>query len=186
MDMITSATIRYLNAQVKAGANIIQVFDSWAGVLTNAQYNTFAIPYLTRICEEVKGAPITIFAKGAFFAQHELSALPCQTLGLDWNMDAKSWRTSAPDKTLQGNLDPCVLYSDLDTIKKETIRMLDEFGSQKYIANLGHGVYPDTNFKHVQYFIDTVKNYIPKKHINYEIYFVFPICTYHNQWHCPK
>lgn len=159
LQKITDATIIYLNAQVKAGANLIQVFDSWAGVLTQAQYNTFAIPYFKQICEQVKGVPITIFAKGAFFAQQELSALPCQTLGLDWNMNPTSWRASAPNKTLQGNLDPCVLYSDRDTIARETKAMIKAFGTQKYIANLGHGVYPDTDFNKVKFFIDCVKSY---------------------------
>lgn len=158
MQKITDATIEYLNAQVKAGADLIQVFDSWAGVLTREQYQTFAIPYLQQICKQVKYVPLTIFAKGAFFALEDLASLPCQTLGLDWNMEPKLWRKVAPDKTLQGNLDPCVLYADEATIAKEVRKMLGAFGKERYIANLGHGVYPDTDFKKVQFFIDFIKN----------------------------
>ncbi len=160
LDKITKATIQYLKAQIHAGADVIQIFDSWAGVLTQEQYKEFSIPYLQKICDEINNTPLTVFAKGAFFSMHDLANLSCNTLGIDWNMNIKEWRKATNNqKVLQGNLDPCVLYSDEKNIEKHTLQMIEQFGPYKYIANLGHGVYPDTDFNKVKVFIETVKNY---------------------------
>jgi uroporphyrinogen decarboxylase len=89
-----------------------------------------------------------------------MAQLNCATIGLDWNMDiAESRKLVGPNKTLQGNLDPCVLYGDFKTVEAETKAMLKAFGTQRYIANLGHGVYPDIHPDKVQCFVDTVQNY---------------------------
>ncbi|MDO6390294.1 uroporphyrinogen decarboxylase [Pontibacter sp. BT731] len=158
--MITDTTIAYLKAQVEAGANLIQVFDSWAGILTPAHYREFSLPYITEICNAINDVPVTVFAKGAFFALEDFSKLNCETIGLDWNMDIKTSRAQlGPNKTLQGNMDPCLLYSSFETIQDETIKMLKEFGPQRHIANLGHGVYPDTDPEKVKCFIQTVKEF---------------------------
>ncbi|RAU82360.1 uroporphyrinogen decarboxylase [Pontibacter arcticus] len=158
--MITDTTIAYLRAQVEAGANLIQIFDSWAGILSPAQYRAFALPYIAEICDALPEVPVTVFAKGAFFALEDLGKLNCQTIGLDWNTGIDFARQQVgPNKTLQGNLDPCLLYSSFDNIKKETIEMLKQFGPQRHIANLGHGVYPDTDPEKVKCFIETVKEY---------------------------
>ena len=103
--------------------------------------------------------PITVFSKGAVFSWEALSQLNCNVLGVDWNVNRPWVRTKANHKTLQGNLDPCVLYAEKEIIKQEVHRMIQEFGAQKYIANLGHGVYPDTDFNKVKYFIDLIKEY---------------------------
>lgn len=157
---ITDTTIAYLKLQVEAGADLIQVFDSWAGVMDRQAYRTFAIPYLRRICESITEVPVTLFAKDAWFALEDLAQLPCATIGLDWSQDA-AWARSVvgPNKTLQGNLDPCVLYADGAIIERETARVLDAFGPQRHIANLGHGVYPDTPVDNVRRFVDTVKEH---------------------------
>ncbi|GAA4444049.1 uroporphyrinogen decarboxylase [Pontibacter saemangeumensis] len=158
--MITDTTIAYLQAQVEAGANLIQVFDSWAGILSPAHYREFALPYIAEICNAIRNVPVTVFAKGAFFALEDFSELNCETIGLDWNMEVKTARQQVgPDKTLQGNMDPCLLYSSFDTIQRETIKMLREFGPHRHIANLGHGVYPDTDPEKVKCFVQTVKEY---------------------------
>ena len=160
LQKITDSTINYLKAQVAAGADMLQLFDSWAGILSPDQYREFALPYIAQICNAVTEVPMTVFAKGAFFVRKEMGGLNCRTIGLDWNMDPKESRALiGDDKTLQGNLDPCVLYSDFATIKKETEKMLRDFGAQKHIANLGHGVYADINPENVKCFIDTVKNF---------------------------
>lgn len=161
LQMITDTTIAYLKAQVQAGAAMLQLFDSWAGILSPEAYSTFSIPYIKQICDALSvEVPVTVFAKGAFFARHELAQLSCRTIGLDWNMDiAESRALVGPDKTLQGNLDPCILYADFATIQSETKKMLRAFGGQKHIANLGHGVYPDTKADAVKCYIDTIKNY---------------------------
>lgn len=158
--MITDTTIAYLQAQVQAGANLIQVFDSWAGILSPAHYREFALPYISEICDAINEVPVTVFAKGAFFALEDFSKLNCETIGLDWNMEVgKARQQVGPNKTLQGNMDPCLLYSSFDTIERETKKMLQEFGPQRHIANLGHGVYPDTDPEKVKCFVQTVKEY---------------------------
>lgn len=160
LQKITDSTINYLKAQIVAGADMLQIFDSWAGILSPDQYKEFALPYIAQICNAINEVPVTVFAKGAFFVRKEMSELNCRTIGLDWNMDPKESRALiGEDKTLQGNLDPCVLYADFATIKKETEKMLRDFGAYKHIANLGHGVYPDINPEQVKCFIDTVKNF---------------------------
>jgi uroporphyrinogen decarboxylase len=89
-----------------------------------------------------------------------MSKLNCQVIGLDWNMDVAESRALVGDsKTLQGNMDPCLLYADASTIKKETEKMLAAFGPRRHIANLGHGLYPDINPDNVKRFIDTIKEY---------------------------
>ena len=160
LDKITSSTIAYLKAQIAAGADLVQVFDSWAGILPKAHYEVFSLPYIKRVCEAIKENPVTVFAKGAQFAIRELGQLPCQVIGLDWQMEPEDIRSLVgKDKTLQGNLDPCALYASFSDIARETREMIQQFGTQRYIANLGHGVYPDTSVDSVRCFIDTVKEY---------------------------
>ena len=159
LQMITDSTISYLKAQIVAGANLVQIFDSWAGILSPKQYDEYAIPYLRQICDAITEVPITVFAKGAYFARKSIGALNCSVVGLDWNMDIVESKELIPNKTLQGNLDPCVLYASYDEIRKETRTMLQEYGSHPFIANLGHGVYPDTDPDKVRCFIDTVKEH---------------------------
>jgi len=160
LQKITDTTILYLKEQVKNGADIIQIFDSWAGILSPETYREFSLKYISQICDAVSEVPVTVFAKGAFFAREEMGKLNCRTIGLDWNMGIqKSRLLIGNEKTLQGNLDPCVLYASNDEIKKHTVHMLKEFGNQKHIANLGHGVYPDTKVDSVKCFIDTVKEF---------------------------
>lgn len=164
LKLITDSTIDYLKAQVDAGADMLQIFDSWAGILGPEQYSTFSIKYISEICDALKeyspSTPITVFPKGAFFALEELGSLNCNTIGLDWNMRiGESRKKVGTHKILQGNLDPCVLFADHATIRKETEKMLREFGNGKHIANLGHGVYPETDAGKVKYFVDTVKEF---------------------------
>jgi uroporphyrinogen decarboxylase len=157
LQRITDATIAYLKAQIVHGADIVQIFDSWAGILSPEQYRGFSLPYISQICDAITEAPITVFAKGAFFAREEIGKTACSVVGLDWNMDIAESRNLIPNKTLQGNLDPCVLYAPMAELEKHTKNMLSAFGKQKYIANLGHGVYPDTDPEKVKCFIETVK-----------------------------
>ncbi|MCC6690099.1 MAG: uroporphyrinogen decarboxylase [Bacteroidia bacterium] len=160
LEKITQSSINYLKGQVKAGADMLQVFDSWAGVLSPEQYNEFSLKYISKICNEVNEVPLTVFAKDAFFARKNLGLLNCNTIGLDWTMDISESRSLIGNsKTLQGNMDPCLLYADNDVIKKETIKMLRAFGPQRHIANLGHGLYPDTEKDKVKFFVDTIKEF---------------------------
>jgi len=159
LQKITDTTIFYLKNQVAAGADLIQLFDSWAGELPPEHYRAFAVPYLRQICEALPEVPKTVFAKGAWFALEDLAALPCQVIGLDWNISPEFGRKmTGGSKVLQGNLDPCALYADTKTIEKETVAMLRAFGG-RHIANLGHGVYPDTPLDGVRAFVDAVKGF---------------------------
>ncbi|MBI1288138.1 MAG: uroporphyrinogen decarboxylase [Flavobacteriales bacterium] len=160
LEKITLSTINYLKGQIAAGADMVQIFDSWAGILSPDQYREFALRYISQICDAIDEVPITVFAKGAYFVRKELGELNCHTIGLDWNMDAAESRALiGPNKTLQGNLDPCVLYAEDEMIVAETQAMLKSFGPQRHIANLGHGVYPDIDPLKVKLFVDTVKEY---------------------------
>ena len=159
LGLITDTTIAYLQGQINHGANLVQIFDSWAGILGPEQYTTFALPYVTKICDALQGAPVTYFGKGANQSFADIKTLNCRTLGLDWNMRPKEVRKIVGDWfTLQGNLDPCVLYADFKTLEHETQKMIKSFEGGTHIANLGHGVYPDTHPDAVRCFIETVKS----------------------------
>jgi uroporphyrinogen decarboxylase len=164
LQMITDSTINYLKGQITAGADIIQLFDSWAGVLSPEQYQEFSLPYISKICNAINEVPKIVFAKGAFFARASMNNLGCDIIGLDWNMDIRESRKLMPDKVLQGNLDPCALYGSLDDVKRETKNMIDAFGPHRHIANLGHGLYPDIEVDKVKCFIETVKEYSASVH----------------------
>lgn len=158
LDKITEGTAAYIQAQVRAGAQLIQLFDSWAGVLTPDQYRRFAIPRLRQLCEAVPEVPVTVFAKDAWFCLEDLGTLPCAVISLDAQTTASTAQEKAPGKVFQGNLDPCLLYASPEQIHMETQTMLRAFGTP-HIANLGHGVYPDTPLEGVRAFIAAVQSY---------------------------
>jgi uroporphyrinogen decarboxylase len=157
---ITDTTIAYLRAQVEAGANLVQVFDSWAGILSPAHFREFSGAYIAEICRAITAVPVTVFAKGAFFALEDFTSYDCDVIGLDWNQEVEAAKkVVGGKKTLQGNLDPCALYGSFQQVEKETRRMLEAFGPHRHIANLGHGVYPDTDPDKVRCFVNAVKEY---------------------------
>ena len=159
LDKITESTISYLRMQIDAGANLVQIFDSWAGILPKEQYLNFGLKYISKICDAINDVPITVFAKDAWNSLKEQKSLQCNSIGIDWKLSPSLARTLVGrEKTLQGNLDPCLLYADDREIVSNTKKMIEEFGGQRYIANLGHGVYPDTDPQKVKLFIETVKD----------------------------
>lgn len=160
LEAITQVTIKYLNAQIEAGAHMLQLFDSWAGILGPDQYAEFAIPYIERIADAIDGVPLTIFSKGAHLSYGQLAALKCNTIGVDWQMDMSLARKLVgTDRTLQGNLDPCALYAPDEEIVDSTKVLLKSFENKRHIVNLGHGVYPDVDPEKVKVFVETVKNF---------------------------
>lgn len=160
LEKISLSTINYLKGQVVSGADLVQLFDSWAGILSPEQFKEFSLKYISMICDEINEVPVTVFAKDAHYALKDLSNVKCETLGLDWTMDPLKARSEVgPQKTLQGNMDPCVLYADDEMIVRETERMLKAFGPNRHIANLGHGLYPDLEKDKVKLFVETVKNF---------------------------
>jgi uroporphyrinogen decarboxylase len=167
LQRITDVTIAYLKGQIAAGADALQLFDSWAGILGEDQYREFGLRYIQQICAALQEVPLTVFSKGAIASLPEIAQMPCTTIGLDWNMSVPVARSLVQEqKTLQGNLDPCVLYGSAQLIEQETKKMLNSFKSQRHIVNLGHGVYPDIDPEMVKVFINTVKNYEITNHAN--------------------
>lgn len=159
---ITDSTIQYLRLQVEAGVSLFQVFDSWAGVLSESLYQEFCMPYLNEIAAAVNDVPRIIFAKGANFAMADLLQSEYNVVGMDWTLAPKDIRTINQGKVLQGNLDPTVLYGSESYITQKTKEMLSSFSGERHIANLGHGVYPDTDWKKVKHYIDTIKEHSNK------------------------
>eukprot|EP00039_Didymoeca_costata_P020502 m.341479 g.341479 ORF g.341479 m.341479 type:complete len:363 (+) comp20143_c0_seq1:310-1398(+) len=166
LDLITDVNIEYLVKQVEAGAQILQVFDTWAGELSHAQFSEFLLPRLTRIASSVKSklkeknletVPMVIFAKGAHYALAELGQTEYDVIQLDWTMDpVEARKIVGPNKTLQGNMDPCTLYGDEDVITKSVEKMISDFGTHRHIANLGHGMHPTHNPERLGHFVDQV------------------------------
>lgn len=159
MQKITDTVICYLKTKIKHGVSLVQVFDSWAGLLDVDLYRTFAIPYLKQIREALDGFPVTLFSKGAWFAYEDLQALNPTVMGIDWTISAEKSRSILGNQQiLQGNLDPCQLYADHEAIASKTVEMINTFG-RNHIVNLGHGVYPDTPLDGVKHFVNTVLDY---------------------------
>ncbi len=163
LQKITDITIAYLKAQVNAGADLVQVFDSWSGMLSPADFKIFAQPYLIQIADAVSGmAPVILFPKGSWYALPELSKSSASGLGIDWSVTPELARQMTNNSiTLQGNFDPSKLLAPIKQIKKEVTEMIDAFGTQRYIANLGHGILPNIPVDHARAFVDAVKEYCP-------------------------
>ena len=161
LQKITDTTIAYLKAKVKAGVHVIQLFDSWGGMLSPDDYNELSLPYIKQITNALREeVPVIIFAKGCWFALHELAKTGASALGVDWTCSARNARyLSGGQITLQGNLDPARLLSPPEEIKRLTTNMIRDFGKDRYIVNLGHGILPNIPLENVSAFINTVKNY---------------------------
>ena len=161
LQKITDITIRYLQAQVKAGADTVQVFDSWAGSLSPQDFKLYAQPYLLQIADALKGyAPVILFPKGSWYALKDLSESSAAGIGIDWCVSPAMARELTGNKiTLQGNFDPAKLLAPIPDIKKAVKEMIDGFGVQNYIANLGHGITPNVPVDHARAFVDAVKEY---------------------------
>lgn len=160
LEKITNATIAYLKGQIAAGADIVQVFDSWAGVLGHQQYAEFAAPYIDKIVRAINGeVPVIVFAKDAFHCADLLAKIPCQVVGLDWKTNPKEAAKMFPGKTLQGNLDPAAIYGTQESVVKATLDMIGQFEQGRHIVNLGHGIYPDLPRENVIAMIETVRNF---------------------------
>ena len=161
LQKITSVTINYLKAQVKAGADIVQVFDSWSGILSPGDFKIFAQPYLLQIADALKNdAPVILFPKGSWYALNDLSKSSAAGIGIDWCITPQLARKLTENKiTLQGNFDPAKLLAPIPQIKQWVRDMIDSFGTQKYIANLGHGITPNVPVDHAKAFVEAVKEY---------------------------
>jgi uroporphyrinogen decarboxylase len=156
----------FLRAQVEAGAQAVQLFDSWAAALGPRDFRTFALPYLAQACRIAReaGAPVIAFAPGAGWALDEIAdATGADVIGVDWQTDAGEARRRLSGRAvaLQGNLDPSWLYAQPQTIRQRTREMLAAFGPTGHIANLGHGILPDVPVEHARAFVQAVQEWRP-------------------------
>ena len=161
LQKITDTTIAYLKAKVKAGVNAVQVFDSWGGMLSPTDYQEFSWQYIQQIIDALKDEiPVIAFGKGCWFALGDMAKSGASALGVDWTCSARNARyLTGGNITLQGNFDPSRLLSPPSDIKKMVTKMIDEFGKDKYIVNLGHGILPNIPVENAKAFIDAVKAY---------------------------
>ena len=161
LQMITDTTIDYLKAKVAAGVDAVQLFDSWGGLLSPYDYNLFSWPYIQQIVTALKDdIPVIIFGKGCWFALHDMAKSGASALGVDWTCTARNARyLSGGQITLQGNYDPSRLLSPIPVIKSDVKKMIDAFGKDRYIVNLGHGILPNIPVDHAQAFVNAVKEY---------------------------
>ena len=161
LQKITDTTIAYLKAKVEAGVNAVQIFDSWGGMLSPEDYQTFSWSYIQQIIDALKDdTPVIAFGKGCWFALHEMAKSGASALGIDWTCSARNARyLTGGNITLQGNFDPTRLYSPPQEIRRMVRTMIDAFGKDRYIVNLGHGILPDIPVSHAEAFIDAVKTY---------------------------
>ena len=161
LQKLTDTTIEYLKAKITAGVDVVQIFDSWGGLLSPSDYKEFSWSYIQQIIDAVKKhAPVIVFGKGCWFALGEMSKSGASALGVDWTCSARNARyLSGGNITLQGNLDPSRLLSSPSQIRKMVDQMINDFGKDKYIVNLGHGILPNIPLDNVKAFIDAVKEY---------------------------
>ena len=165
LEKLSNAVTDYLNQQILSGVDAIQIFDTWAGILTEQSYQTFSLSYLQRIVGQLKtmhpNIPIILFSKQTGQWLPLLKTLPVDCLSVDWTLPLSKVRTLIGSKfSLQGNLDPQVLLSSPEKIRTEAIALLDDYGTHSgHIFNLGHGLTPDLDPAHVGVLVDTVKAY---------------------------
>jgi uroporphyrinogen decarboxylase len=161
LQKITDTTISYLKAKVKAGVNAVQIFDSWGGMLSPNDYKEFSWYYIQQIIDALKEeTQVIVFGKGCWFALGDMAKSGAAALGVDWTCSARNARYLTGGKiTLQGNFDPSRLLSPPEVIKKMVTQMINDFGKDKYVVNLGHGILPNVPVENAKAFIDAVKAY---------------------------
>lgn len=165
---LADAVALYLSAKIEAGADAVQIFDTWGGILSQNDFEEFSLQYVERIISTLKrkNEPIIFFPKGVHYKLKKLSRCGADVIGLDWTMDLGKVRKRIGERVaLQGNLDPTVLYGNEEKIKEETIKILDSFGDGTgHIFNLGHGILPDVEPEKAKYLVNVVKEESMKYH----------------------
>ena len=161
LQKITDTTIAYLKEKITAGVDAVQIFDSWGGMLSPDDYGVFSWQYIQQIIDALKDhAPVIAFGKGCWFALDTMAKSGASALGIDWTCSAKNARyLTGGNITLQGNFDPTRLFSPPKELKKQVKQMIDAFGKDKYIVNLGHGILPNIPTENAAAFIQAVKEY---------------------------
>jgi uroporphyrinogen decarboxylase len=172
LDHLADSVIDYLNGQIKAGAQAVQIFDTWGGVLSHWAYEEFSLRYMRKIVagltreSEGRHVPVILFTKNGGQWLETIADSGCDAVGLDWTTDIGNARARVGDKVaLQGNMDPAMLYAPKERIREEVAYILERYGSGPgHIFNLGHGITPDVDPEHAGAFIEAVVELSPKYH----------------------
>ena len=162
LEKLAHTVAAYLSAQIEAGAQAVQIFDTWGGLLTQDAFNEFSLRYIRQVIDETtaRGVPIIVFCKDCGHSLKQIADVRCQMVGLDWTTDIREARELVGDRVaLQGNLDPTILYASPEVIRREVKSILTKFGKGPgHVFNLGHGILPDIPVEHVKEFVQAVKD----------------------------
>ncbi len=172
LDKLADTVVDYLNAQIKAGAQSVMVFDTWGGVLTPRDYNEFSLQYMHKIVDglirenEGRRVPVTLFTKNGGMWLEKIAATGCDAVGLDWTINIAEAKSRIGDKVaLQGNMDPSILYAPAARIEQEVELILEGFGKGSgHVFNLGHGIHLDVPPENAGVFVDAVHKQSAKYH----------------------
>jgi len=172
LEKIALSVIDYLNAQIRAGAQAEQIFDTWGGVLNPRAYQEFSLNYMQKIVaglireNEGRRVPVIVFTKNGGLWLEAIAAIGADCVGLDWTIDIGQARARIGSQvSLQGNMDPAVLYADAGTIRDEVALILEQYGTGPgHVFNLGHGIHQHVNPDHARVFIDAVHELSAKYH----------------------
>ena len=161
LDKLADAIAKYLSAKIEAGADAVQIFDTWGGNLSQHDFEEFSLKYIEKIISNIErnGHPVIVFAKGVHSNLTKIAAAGADVVGLDWTINIGEARKEIGHRVaLQGNMDPSVLYANKEKIKHEVKRILGDYGNGTgHIFNLGHGILPDVKPEKAKYFVETVK-----------------------------
>jgi uroporphyrinogen decarboxylase len=167
LEKLALSVIDYLNAQILAGAQVVQIFDTWGGALSHSAYLEFSLTYMAKIVDGLikqadgRDVPVILFTKGGGLWLEAMADTGCDCLGLDWTVDIGAAHHRVGDKVaLQGNMDPAILRAKPEVIRGEVKRILESFGQNDgHVFNLGHGITPDINPDNAKIFIDAVHEF---------------------------
>ncbi|BAI79819.1 uroporphyrinogen decarboxylase [Deferribacter desulfuricans SSM1] len=159
MEKLSDSTIKYLQAQIDNGCPVVQIFDTWAGVLSPYDYEKYVFPYVDYIINNLKNAKVIYFAKNGATFFNSLKKLKCDALGVDWSVNLEDYAKLTDDEfVLQGNMDPTLLFASQDKIREMTKTIINEGKNIKgHIFNLGHGILPQTPVENVEFLVKFVK-----------------------------
>ena len=172
LEKLADAVTDYLNAQIKAGAQAVQIFDTWGGILSGNAYRSFSLAYMQRIVanlqreNEGRRVPVILFTKNGGQWLESIAATGCDAIGLDWTTEIGEARSRVGDKVaLQGNMDPTILYASPQVIRDEVATILKSFGpGEGHVFNLGHGITPEVNPDNVSHFVEAVHEFSEQYH----------------------
>jgi len=167
LDVLARSTVLYLNAQIAAGAQAVMLFDTWGGILTPAQYEEFSLRYMAQVVDALtrendgRRVPNIVFTKGGGAWLGAIAGIGCDAVGVDWTTDLETARKAVGSRVaLQGNLDPAALFAPPDTLRAETLRVLESYGAGPgHVFNLGHGITPEVDPERVSVLVDTVNGF---------------------------